>query len=98
MITLEGKHTHPLLGWGRGSFGAFRQTWRRHEGTGAPTVFHWLLSLVIAASLAMVNLLVILTAIDLCHTFSAFAPEHRASAIQRGHDIFALEQHLHIAL
>jgi hypothetical protein len=74
------------------------RTWRDLMMPEAPTRFSLRLGMLIAVSVALLNAVMVVQAINLYHAIAVGAPLDKGIAMLHGQQIFALEQRLHIAV
>src|ERR687885_386487 len=78
--------------------GARARTWRNLMRPESPTRFSRFISVLIAVSVALLNAVMVVQAINLYHAIAIGAPLDKGIAMLHGQQIFALEQRLHIAV
>jgi len=74
------------------------QTWRALVTPASPTGFSLLVAVLVTVGLALFNAALIVQTINLYHAFAIDAPLDKLPALRRGAGVFALEQHLHLAI
>jgi PAP2 superfamily len=78
--------------------GARARTWRDLMMPESPTRFSLLVGMLIAVSVALLNAVMVVQAINLYHAIAMEAQADKGIAMLHGQQIFALEQRLHIAV
>src|SRR5919204_1601847 len=78
--------------------GARARTWRDLMTPESPTRFSLRVGMLIAVSVALLNAVMVVQAINLYHAIAIGAPLDKGIAMLHGQQIFALEQRLHIAV
>ena len=78
--------------------GARARTWRDLMMPESPTRFSLRVGMLIAVSVALLNAVMVVQAINLYHAIAIGAPLDKGIAMLHGQQIFALEQRLHIAV
>src|ERR687883_876081 len=78
--------------------GARARTWRDLMRPESPTRFSLCVGMLIAMSVALLNAVMVVQAINLYHAIAMGAPLDKGIAMLHGQQIFALEQRLHIAV
>jgi hypothetical protein len=78
--------------------GARARTWRDLMMPESPTRFSLRVGILIAVSVALLNAVMVVQAINLYHAIAMGAPLDTGIAMLHGQQIFALEQRLHIAV
>jgi PAP2 superfamily len=78
--------------------GARARTWRDLMMPESPTRFSLRVGMLIAVSVALLNAVMVVQAINLYHAIAMGAPLDKGIAMLHGQQVFALEQRLHIAV
>jgi hypothetical protein len=74
------------------------QTWRALVAPTSPTGFSMLVAMLVTVGLALFNAALIVQTVNLYHAFAINAPLDKATAMRHGEGVFALEQHLRLAV
>ena len=78
--------------------GARARTWRDLMMPESPTRFSLRVGMLIAVSVALLNAVMVVQAINLYHAIAMGAPLDKGITMLHGQQVFALEQRLHIAV